>query len=191
MSPEQLQGRDVDAQSDIFSLGIMLYELFTGSMPFKGDYEASIIYSILHEQPKLVKDFNMDLPEKVQNIIDKALAKEKDDRYLSVDELAKDLKLLSDSPPSISSIEESGSTGTVEELLEHRQNIDRLIESRYKRSIVILFSDIVGSTQFFEQRGDIEGRAMVSRHHRQMFPIIQKLRKFLKLVLVRGKCNKF
>jgi serine/threonine protein kinase len=174
MSPEQLQGRDVDAQSDIFSLGIMLYELFTGSMPFKGDYEASIIYSILHEQPKLVKDFNMDLPEKVQNIIDKALAKEKDDRYLSVDELAKDLKLLSDSPPSISSIEESGSTGTVEELLEHRQNIDRLIESRYKRSIVILFSDIVGSTQFFEQRGDIEGRAMVSRHHRQMFPIIQK-----------------
>jgi serine/threonine protein kinase len=174
MSPEQLQGRDVDAQSDIFSLGIMLYELFTGSMPFKGDYEASIIYSILHEQPKLVKDFNMDLPEKVQNIIDKALAKEKDDRYLSVEELAKDLKLLSDSPPSISSIEESGSTGTVEELLEHRQNIDRLIESRYKRSIVILFSDIVGSTQFFEQRGDIEGRAMVSRHHRQMFPIIQK-----------------
>jgi class 3 adenylate cyclase/AAA+ ATPase superfamily predicted ATPase len=174
MSPEQLQGKDVDAQSDIFSLGIMLYELFTGSMPFKGDYEASIIYSILHEQPKQVEDYNLDLPEKVQIIIDKALAKEKDDRYLSVDELSKDLGMLTDSPVSINRLEEVDTSGSVEELLEHRQNIDRIIESKYKRSIVILFSDIVGSTQFFDQRGDIEGRAMVSRHHRQMFPVIKK-----------------
>jgi serine/threonine protein kinase len=174
MSPEQLQGKDVDAQSDIFSLGIMLYELFTGSMPFKGDYEASIIYSILHEQPKQVEDYNLDLPEKVQIIIDKALAKEKDDRYLPVDELSKDLGMLTDSPVSINRLEEVDTSGSVEELLEHRQNIDRIIESKYKRSIVILFSDIVGSTQFFDQRGDIEGRAMVSRHHRQMFPVIKK-----------------
>ena len=174
MSPEQLQGKDVDAQSDIFSLGIMLYELFTGSMPFKGDYEASIIYSILHEQPKQIDDFNLNLPEKVQSIVDKSLAKEKEERYLTVDQIANDLQLLTDSAVSDSQIERAGTSDSVEELLEHRQNIDRLIESKYKRPIAILFSDIVGSTQFFEQRGDIEGRAMVSRHHRQMFPVIKK-----------------
>ena len=173
MSPEQLQGKEVDAQSDIFSLGIILYELFTGSMPFKGDYEASIIYSILHEQPKPVTEFNLDLPESVQNLLNKALAKEKKDRYLTVDELAQELTTLVSHPGTIGQLDKADRLGSVEELLEHRQNIDRLIESKYKRFIVILFSDIVGSTQFFEKRGDIEGRAMVSRHFRQMFPVIE------------------
>jgi serine/threonine protein kinase len=174
MSPEQLQGNEVDAQSDIFSLGIMLYELFTGSMPFKGDYEASIIYSILHDQPKPVTEFNLDLPETVQNIISKVLAKNKNDRYLTVDDLSQELNLIVSQSGTVNSFEKADRPGSVEELLEHRQKIDRLIESKYKRLIAILFSDIVGSTRYFEQRGDIEGRAMVSRHHRQMFPVIKK-----------------
>jgi serine/threonine protein kinase len=174
MSPEQLQGDEVDAQSDIFSLGIMLYELFTGSMPFKGDYEASIIYSILHEQPKPVAEFNLDLPETVQNLLNKALAKEKNDRFLTVDELSVELNMLTSQSATMSPLEKADQSGSVEELLEHRQSIDRLIESKYKRPILILFSDIIDSTQYFEQRGDIEGRAMVSRHHRQMFPVIKK-----------------
>ena len=176
MSPEQLQGNEVDAQSDIFSLGIMLYELFTGSMPFKGDYEASIIYSILHEQPKPVTEINAALPPAVQNIINKALAKDKKDRFTSVDELLRELNQLISHPEKVTPfpLETADSSGSVEELLEHRQNIDRLIESKYKRPILILFSDIIDSTQYFEKRGDIEGRAMVSRHHRQMFPMIKK-----------------
>jgi class 3 adenylate cyclase len=142
-------------------------------MPFKGDYEASIIYSILHEQPKPVTEFNLNLPESVQNILNKALAKEKKNRYLTVDELAQELTTLVSHPGTTGPLDKTDRLGSVEELLEHRQNIDRLIESKYKRFIVILFSDIVGSTQFFEKRGDIEGRAMVSRHFRQMFPVIE------------------
>ena len=174
MSPEQLQGREVDARSDIFSLGIIFYELITAEMPFKGDYEASIIYSILHEQPKPIVEFNLKLPEAVQNIVNHTLAKSKEDRYQSVAELSADIANILHKPTSKSAFLRTESSGSVEELLVHRQNIDKLIEAKYKRPIVILFSDIVGSTQFFEQRGDIEGRAMVSRHHRQMFPVIQK-----------------
>ena len=174
MSPEQLQGNEIDPRSDIFSLGIILYELFTGHMPFKGEYEASIIYSILHEQPKAIREINSELPEALQSIINRALAKEKDDRYASVDDLSRDLLSLLNNPSEIKDVNETASSGSVEELLERRQKIDHLIESKYKRSIVILFSDIVGSTRFFEQRGDIEGRAMVSRHHRIMFPVIKK-----------------
>jgi serine/threonine protein kinase/AAA+ ATPase superfamily predicted ATPase len=176
MSPEQLSGQEVDAQSDIFSFGIILYELFTGSLPFKGEYEASIIYAILHENPKPLLEINKELPAQVQKVIDRALAKEKNDRYTSVGQLAGELSTLLSVPvPSADLPLKSGiSANSVEELLEHRQNIDKLIETKYKRSIVILFSDIVGSTRFFEQRGDIDGRAMLSRHNRQMFPIIKK-----------------
>jgi class 3 adenylate cyclase/AAA+ ATPase superfamily predicted ATPase len=143
-------------------------------MPFKGDYEASIIYSILHEQPKPVAEFDVELPEAVQTIIDRSLAKEKESRYKSVTEISTDLAALANHRDLENPLSDSGSSGSVEELLQHRQNIDRLIESKYKRPIVILFTDIVGSTQYFEQRGDIEGRAMLSRHHQVMFPIIEK-----------------
>ena len=174
MSPEQLQGKEVDAQSDIFSLGIILYELFTGHMPFSGEYEASIIFSILNNTPPPLNEYNSSLPEPLQNIIDRALAKEKSDRYKSVNELAADISALGAKPRNVIPPVDSSQTESVEELLEHRHKIDRLIESKYKKPIVILFSDIVGSTQFFEQRGDIEGRAMVRRHHHSMFPVIQK-----------------
>jgi len=94
MSPEQVQGIEVDKRSDIFSFGVVLYEMITGQLPFKGEHEAAIIYSILNETPEPLARYKANVPEGLQKIIDKALSKGKDERYQHVDEMMADLKYL-------------------------------------------------------------------------------------------------
>lgn len=94
MSPEQALGKPLDARSDLFSLGSVLYELFSGQKPFPGEHEPAIVYSILHEPPKPLSTFSIDIPDGLQRIIDCALAKELDDRYKNAEELLTDLRLL-------------------------------------------------------------------------------------------------
>jgi len=61
MSPEHLQGKDVDARSDIFSFGVVLYEMLTGQLPFKGDYDSAMMYAILNEEPEPIQKYRSDL----------------------------------------------------------------------------------------------------------------------------------
>jgi len=91
ISPEQLQGRDLDARSDLFSLGVIFYELLTGQMPFRGDYDAAIIYAILQEQPVPLAEYIDSVPEYLQSVIDRLLAKDPADRYQSADLVIEDL----------------------------------------------------------------------------------------------------
>ncbi|MFQ5500610.1 MAG: protein kinase, partial [Candidatus Zixiibacteriota bacterium] len=92
MSPEQIQGADVDQRSDIFSLGVVLYEIITRQLPFKGDYEATVSYSIVHEEPEPLARYKSGISEGLQHIVDKALDKNLDTRYQHVDDLLADLK---------------------------------------------------------------------------------------------------
>jgi len=92
MSPEQIQSADVDHRSDIWSFGVVLYEMIAGQLPFKGDYEAAVSYSILQEEPEPLARYKTGVSEGLQRIVDKALDKDKETRYQHADDVLADLK---------------------------------------------------------------------------------------------------
>ncbi len=92
MSPEQASGEDVDSRSDIFSFGVVLYELLTGRLPYEGEHLAAVIYSILNEEPQRIARYNNQVSWKLEEIIFKALSKDRDERYQHIDDLMADLK---------------------------------------------------------------------------------------------------
>ena len=92
MSPEQSRGEEVDHRTDIFSLGILLYEMLTGQLPFKGDYEQAITYSILNEDQESITALRTGIPMELERIVNKCLQKKADARYQHADELLVDLQ---------------------------------------------------------------------------------------------------
>lgn len=94
MSPEQTQKADVDHRSDIFSVGIVLYEMITRRPPFRGDHHAAIMYSIVNETPEPLARYKAGVPDTLQRIVEKALRKEPETRYQSADDMLADLKEL-------------------------------------------------------------------------------------------------
>jgi serine/threonine protein kinase/Tfp pilus assembly protein PilF len=92
MSPEQASGEEVDQRSDIFSFGVVVYELLTGQLPFKGEHQAAIVYSIINEEPQPVVRYNNQVTIKFEDIVLKTLAKDKDERYQHIDDLLADLR---------------------------------------------------------------------------------------------------
>jgi eukaryotic-like serine/threonine-protein kinase len=94
MSPEQAQDKVIDARSDIFSFGIVLYEMATGKRAFPGESPVTIIGEILHVEPKSIRESNPQVPEELQRIVVKTLEKDREDRYQTAHELIVDLRRL-------------------------------------------------------------------------------------------------
>jgi len=92
MAPEQLQGKDTDSRMDIFSFGVVLYEMLTGKLPFQAEYEAALMYSVVNTEPESATKYRPDLSSEMLHLLNRALEKDPDDRYQTMQEVLIDLR---------------------------------------------------------------------------------------------------
>jgi Tol biopolymer transport system component len=92
MAPEQIQGGEIDGRSDIFSFGVVLFETLTGKMPFRGEHDAAVMYSILNEEPEPLTKYLPEAGSELLHILNRALEKDPGDRYQNVNDMIIDLR---------------------------------------------------------------------------------------------------
>jgi len=92
MSPEQCRGEELDFRTDIYSLGVVLYEMLTGKTPFDAPNEAALVYKIVHDEPTEAKKINPTIPDDLNAIVSRAMAKDRDERYAGISEFLKELR---------------------------------------------------------------------------------------------------
>jgi len=120
MSPEQVQGEAVDQRSDIWSLGVVLYEMLTAKLPFQGEYDASLMYAILNDEAEAVQNYRSDVSSELGHILSRVLEKDPEHRYQSMHDLLIELKRIKRDSSKVSrkSLKEIPVTGVLTETKE-------------------------------------------------------------------------
>jgi serine/threonine protein kinase len=119
MAPEQIQGRPVDHRADLFSFGVLLFEMLTGQRPFGGQYDAALSYAIVNEEPQLLSEFIPNAPQKLSLLVNRLLEKDPAKRYSDSEQLVKELKACLDAFPetvTASQVMHSVTTNQIESL---------------------------------------------------------------------------
>ena len=135
MAPEQLQGFEVDTRTDIWSFGVVMYEMLMGQLPFKGEYESAMMYSIVSTNPEPMSD----VPSELERIVNKSLAKNPEERYQHVDELPVDLKAIETVSKTISGVQLPTTTATGVGVGTSRRRMIRVVIVTLIAVIVALF----------------------------------------------------
>jgi len=133
MSPEQVSGGEIDHRTDIWSFGVVLYEMLCGKHPFTGEYDQAIIYSILNEHPIPLVDLRNDIPDEIINLVNRCLEKNPEERFATINEIVHILKQY---------LQEKTTSGYVYESFLHDKNIKS--KKRYLYSGTILIAIILG-----------------------------------------------
>ena len=171
MSPEQIQGLDVDHRTDIFSLGIVLYELLAGEPPFKGMHETAILYEIVNVDPPPISSIKESFSPELDTIILECLEKDKDERCQSAKELAKDLRKVKKSTGNRKSriyntapMSVSGKTGASQVSIPSSESITtQTLNKRFKLKklipaalIIAIISSLIFAYLYFNQQEIID-----------------------------------
>jgi Tol biopolymer transport system component len=104
MAPEQIQGGQGDTRNDIFSFGVVLYEMLAGHLPFRGEHEAAMMYSIVNEEPTPIQNYIPQISSELVHILDRALEKDPEDRYQTAHDMVIDLRRLTKQTSKVSRV---------------------------------------------------------------------------------------
>ena len=144
MSPEQITGKKVDNRSDIFSLGAILYELLTQRNPFEGESITTVIYKIMHAELPPLSDFNKQLPEGLDGVVKKALARDADSRYRTCGELLADLKEYSLAKGKVATVRESKPQVMETQLVAVPENAVSVSPAKSRKPLFFLLAALIG-----------------------------------------------